>query len=374
MGDNWYCMIFGEELGPMSWDDLAAMAAHGTLGKRERVKQGANAQWLRAELVPGLFPAEITPEPSNDLDFEINESVRPASDGDTDFEISVQHPVPVESEASTAETDFDGAVAGRSGTDDDTDFDIAAPVASRTPVEPTAAAGADFDFAPPVKPAPAEEEANETDWDASAPAPPGAVVAPASPNDRDAGVGAATTSSSQHDAAARPHHEQPNLATSKLPPDVSHRKKPKEKSSGLSGQTKRALILILGVVGGLASAYLVYLGIVGLVAMRKPNYDEILAGYDQLFQQAQAAKGDSSVLGNPQATMEFLATLKTLRARLKNTDPDSADVQLAEAGTLLAQLFATAAAPPGSEAAQERKEAETAYLAKMSAVRNKLGE
>lgn len=337
MSGNWYCLIFGEELGPMSWDDLVSMAAHGTLGKRERVRQGADAEWLAAELVPGLFSSNTAgqaTQSANDLDFETAEPAPRTTDDDTEFEMtpSATREAPVQIEESPADTDFDFAAAP-TNPDGDAEFDDAGgPPPSRAALAPAASSDEKLEISPPAAPI------------------------------------------AKNDAETRLHREEPNLETGKQRAKAAPTKKSKEKSSGLSAETTRALKLVFGAVGAIGSAYLVYLGIVALAATRKPNYDEILAGYEQLYQQAQSAQGDSAVLANPQATTQFLTTLKILRARLKNTDPDSADGQLAEAGTLLAQLFATAGASPGTETAQERKQAETDYLAKISAVRTKLGE
>lgn len=141
---------------------------------------------------------------------------------------------------------------------------------------------------------------------------------------------------------------------------------------GLSALNQRALVFLGGAVGALAVAYFAYLGIITPAAMRCPNYDEILAGYDQLFQQAQAARGDAAALGNPRATMEFLTRLKTLRGGLRNTAAGSADGQLSEAVALLTQLYATAQVAPDSLEARERGVVECDYLAKISAVRTRV--
>jgi hypothetical protein len=360
MGGNWYCVIFGEEFGPISWDDLVALAAHGTLGKHERVKQGADAEWVAAESVPALFSSAATAIPSA----AASQAGEIDAADDTDFEISGQ-PAHSPPEAEPA---------------DDLEFDICAPVSAGSHEKSRAEASSaetDFDLGVPAAPssvelAPEVEEPADTDFDTGVSSPTRSEIAPAPPGDKSSGASGPVAVTSEDIAAAAP---QPDQAHNERSAGDVGSKKPKTKASGVTKeQTRRALVFILSAMGAVGSAYLVYMGMVTLAAMRRPDYKQILTGYDQLFQQAQAAQGDNSVLANPQATMAFVAALKTLRAGLKEDAPDTTDAQLAEAGTLLAQLFATAAAPPGSETAQERKVAETAYLAKMSAVRSKLGE
>jgi len=57
MATEWFCKIMGEEWGPMSSGELQAIARWGRLTRDDIVRSGADGAWVRAELVPGLFPA-----------------------------------------------------------------------------------------------------------------------------------------------------------------------------------------------------------------------------------------------------------------------------------------------------------------------------
>ncbi|MGH7137426.1 MAG: hypothetical protein ACREHD_16910, partial [Pirellulales bacterium] len=142
---------------------------------------------------------------------------------------------------------------------------------------------------------------------------------------------------------------------------------------GLSAESKRAVLgtLAVAALGGLA--YVAYLGIVALASMRSVNHDEILAGYDQLFQQAKQARTDASISASPQVAVQFLAKVKELRGPLQNAPPGSVDAQLFEAGTMLVELFASAAAGPDTEVAKERQVTEDKYLSKIASIRTELG-
>ncbi len=63
MATEWYCKIMGDEWGPMSSQELMAVARRGRLTRDDNVKRGNQGTWVRAELVRGLFnspPASAT--------------------------------------------------------------------------------------------------------------------------------------------------------------------------------------------------------------------------------------------------------------------------------------------------------------------------
>ncbi len=57
MSDAWYCKIAGEERGPLSAQDLKALAADGQLAPEDLVRHGVHAAWVTAGRVRGLFPS-----------------------------------------------------------------------------------------------------------------------------------------------------------------------------------------------------------------------------------------------------------------------------------------------------------------------------
>ena len=62
MSNEWYCRIMGDQWGPMSAQELLAVARRGRLTRDDLVRQGAHGTWVRAEVVKGLFNnAELAP-------------------------------------------------------------------------------------------------------------------------------------------------------------------------------------------------------------------------------------------------------------------------------------------------------------------------
>ena len=61
MADEWYCEIAGREIGPLSAQQLRAMAAKGQILSNDCVRQGVEGSWILARQVRGLLP------PSPDL-------------------------------------------------------------------------------------------------------------------------------------------------------------------------------------------------------------------------------------------------------------------------------------------------------------------
>lgn len=55
MATEWFCRIMGEVWGPMSAQELIAVARRGRLTRDDNVKRGSDGTWVRAEVVRGLF-------------------------------------------------------------------------------------------------------------------------------------------------------------------------------------------------------------------------------------------------------------------------------------------------------------------------------
>lgn len=60
MSEAWYCKAFGQELGPMSFADLAVLVERKDVLPADQIKSGADGPWLPASATPGLFAAEAT--------------------------------------------------------------------------------------------------------------------------------------------------------------------------------------------------------------------------------------------------------------------------------------------------------------------------
>lgn len=46
--DDWYCMVHGHEMGPLSFEELVKFAEHDNVSADDEVKLGANGKWRRA--------------------------------------------------------------------------------------------------------------------------------------------------------------------------------------------------------------------------------------------------------------------------------------------------------------------------------------
>ena len=78
MATEWFCKIMGERLGPMSAEELVAVARCGQLNRDDVVQKGTTGTWVRAEMVDGLFQS---PPPA-------------ATSTSGRFAISKRHPLP----------------------------------------------------------------------------------------------------------------------------------------------------------------------------------------------------------------------------------------------------------------------------------------
>ena len=55
MSTEWYCKIMGDEWGPLSTEELRAIARRGPLTRNDLVRRSDSGTWVRGELVNGLF-------------------------------------------------------------------------------------------------------------------------------------------------------------------------------------------------------------------------------------------------------------------------------------------------------------------------------
>ena len=59
--DEWFCQIAGREIGPLSSQQLKAMAAQGQILPTDNVRRGTTGHWVAASRVRGLFVAGQAP-------------------------------------------------------------------------------------------------------------------------------------------------------------------------------------------------------------------------------------------------------------------------------------------------------------------------
>jgi hypothetical protein len=76
-GANCYCRLLGVEVGPMNFEQLAALVAAGRLNPQDPVRLDAHAEWIEAGSIVGLFAAQQTmpqaPRNANEPDAELND-------------------------------------------------------------------------------------------------------------------------------------------------------------------------------------------------------------------------------------------------------------------------------------------------------------
>ena len=77
MSVEWFCRISGEVSGPFSAHQLKELAQSGRLTPEDQVRQGADAVWITAERVKGLFPS--TPAVRSEPDLPVAQPLEPAA-------------------------------------------------------------------------------------------------------------------------------------------------------------------------------------------------------------------------------------------------------------------------------------------------------
>lgn len=116
---RWYYEFLGEVLGPMSLEDLRLLAEQGTVRPESRVREGTRGVWKAASTVPELF----------------REVKAAGAEGDADFEVSAPHfvsrPANVAQRAATPKPEESAPPTSSPAPDsDDADFDLGPPAAA----------------------------------------------------------------------------------------------------------------------------------------------------------------------------------------------------------------------------------------------------
>jgi hypothetical protein len=75
--DDWYCMVAGQELGPLSFDELLKFAEHEQLSADDEVRLGSDGKWRRAGSIGRLMAAL----PYQAVEKKIRPGNRPAANG-----------------------------------------------------------------------------------------------------------------------------------------------------------------------------------------------------------------------------------------------------------------------------------------------------
>jgi hypothetical protein len=119
VASRWYYEFLGEVLGPMSLEDLRLLAEQGTVRPESRVREGARGAWKAASMVPELFRSAKSA----------------AAEGDADFEVSAPHFVArpanaAQRAAAPKQEDVAPQRSSQAPDSDDADFDLGPPAAT----------------------------------------------------------------------------------------------------------------------------------------------------------------------------------------------------------------------------------------------------
>lgn len=376
MSESWYCLVFGAELGPMSWDDLVQIVSRGEVGPRDQVRRGTTGQWQPASAVEGLlaaaaarrsaatakaddsaatawccevFGAELGPMPWSDLQdmarrgaLGAKNRVRRQRSADWVLAETVEGLMPAVSHGGTARPS--------SVPDEEADFEVDAAATAPADQATSAAVAEESSLAaavsspPPVSPQPTAHAEP-----ASAAAEP---VEAAKPDEQKAGKANAKKTKPEKKKA-----EKRRSAASRPKLEIT------------PGQLK-ALAAAVGVCCLLG---LGYLGFMSLGSRSSADYDGILAGYDRLRGEVNTAKQNRGAGMMPDAQMQFVNALNGLRKPLENSEPGSINDRLYRAGTYLVEMLANSGAPPGSDGEIQYRNSEQSYQDLMTSVRGELG-
>lgn len=193
MAGEWFCEIGGRAIGPLTSQQLRAMAASGQIVPTDRVRRGDSGGWVTANHVKGLFAAAQTdqqkPSPQSKPQVDVHPPVRlesePTGKGDADSEEYALLDVPPEPPVrrikfSTLDDDKPA------DSDDSDEYQLAPLPADLMPKSPAPRpAMAQGIVASPQSPAPAPPEGGPSEHKRkrSKPFAPGAIQRPPPPRD-----------------------------------------------------------------------------------------------------------------------------------------------------------------------------------------------
>jgi hypothetical protein len=61
VGNDWYYVKNGKQLGPFSWFQLGQLAKSDVLQPLDLIAQAGTSRWIAASTVPGLFGSSVQP-------------------------------------------------------------------------------------------------------------------------------------------------------------------------------------------------------------------------------------------------------------------------------------------------------------------------
>lgn len=317
MGPHWYCLAFGFELGPMSWDDLKTRAAKGDIGPATRVRCGPTGSWGEARLVPGLL--NDAPSNDTDADFELSTGVATAPGDDAEFAASVPFAVPGQSNDLV-----DSEAPGKT-----------------VPTAP--------DEGAPAPPASTPQETS------------------AAQANIESGALAEAAGSGEPSSTAAPKKRPATDKKGTAPPDLPKFSLPRlELHVPARAWQVLGLFLLLALVGG-AVHWL------WTRDRRDPNeYVRIADGMKQIFDELHRFREGPVEGARADIGAQLMPRVAALRKELLDAPPGSVGSTLSEAGSRLAELLSSSSITPGSPTAPKYLDTEKQFVLLIDQVRRDL--
>ena len=354
MSESWYCLAFGIELGPMSWDDLVERAARGDLKPESQIRRGDARAWVAAETVAGLFAApgasaaadgwyceilgaELGPMPFDELKLLAergnlradNRVRREAGDWSPASQVAGLSVLPsVASETSAARETISPHETP------DSDF-AGSQIANADGLEP-------------ISPEPQIAESRAAELHVSDLAHDSApLVAAESP--------ATTPKQARKPKGERKKTERPPASAALRRASFAPR---------VSGRAVAAL-------GGIAAAAgLVYVGYASLGRLRSPEPDprQVAGAFRQVYDELKRFREAPNPRAEIGLRFQFSRHVASLRKQIDGAVPESVPGKLGQAGAQLAEMLGSFNARPGSPQAQQFAESEQRFLTLLESV------
>ena len=103
MVEDWYCEIAGREVGPLTAQQLRAMAVKGQILPSDCIRPASQTQWMLARQVRGLFPDPTEAAPSGRAEDEKGRGGEGGDEPDTaGSDVSPSPPLPLSPSGSSS--------------------------------------------------------------------------------------------------------------------------------------------------------------------------------------------------------------------------------------------------------------------------------
>ena len=344
MSESWYCLAFGIELGPMTWDDLVARAARGDLKPESEIRRGDAGAWVAAETIAGLFAAAA-------------KETAPADCWYCEILGAELGPMPFDELKLLAERGnlrADNRVR-REGGDWSPASQIAglkvqsiafAPPAAREIAAPPQSPESDFAAAEDAAANAMESTIAESQVSERAP-----VAEPV------AAAGAPVAATKQTRKAKRERKKPERWATSRAPRRANF-------ALPISG---RAVPALSGIAAAIGLVYVAYQSF-GRPQSSEPDPRQVASAYRQVYDELKRFREAPNPRAEIGLRFQFSRHVASLRKQLDGASPDTEAGKLGQAGAQLAEMLGSFNARPGSPQAQQFTASEQRFLTLLDSV------